>query len=304
MVALFVTSPEKGSGKTTLCAGLGKYLQNTGKKVGYLKPVAGGGDSDAGFMKNILSLDETVETLSDKNAYEKVSQGKDVVIVEGDYQSAAEIAKALEAKVLIVEAYSGKPSKKEDKYTNLGELLLGVIINKVPESRIEQAHSTAGEKVIGIIPEDRVLLALTMGELAERIQGEVLRGAEQSAALVENIMLGALAVDHGPEYFGRKENKMVVLRSDRSDMQMAAMETSTRCLVITGDTPLKPVVLDRAEEKNMPIILVKEDVATVVETIEGALGGGKFSQQNKLPRIVELVEQNVDMEKVKKGLGL
>jgi BioD-like phosphotransacetylase family protein len=302
LVALLVTSPEKGSGKTTLCAGLGRYLQNASKKVGYLKP--GGADGDTEFMKNALSLEETAEALRPplsevKGACDRVARGKDVVLVESDYESATDIVKALGGKTLVVEEYSGKTSD----YKKLGNSLLGVVVNKVPVSRMEQARSKAKDP-LGILPEDRALLGLTIGELTGRIKGEVLRGAEKSAELVENVMLGALTVDHGPDYFGRKGNKMVILRSDRPDMQMAAMETSTRCIVITGDTPLKDVVLERAEEKDMPIIRVKEDSTAVVENIEGALGGGKLSQGAKLPRIVELVEQNMDLKKLSKGLGL
>jgi BioD-like phosphotransacetylase family protein len=325
LVALFVTSPEKGSGKTAVCAGLGKHLQSAGKKVGYFKPVIGGSgksagaDSDAEFMKSILSLSEAADLLSPaiggkgnltgrvKEAFNRVYQGKDVVIIEGypeQYKAGSDIAKALNARVLVVEAYSGKPAKKADSYKGLGNLLLGVVLNKVPESRMEQARSEAGANVLGILPEDRVLFALTIGEIAGRIQGEVLRGAEQSAELVENIMLGALTVDHGPDYFGRKDNKMVVLRSDRPDMQMAAMETSTRCLVVTGDTPLKPVVLDRAEEKGMPIIVTKDDVSTVIDNIEGALGRDKLSQVNKVARLAEVMEKNLDFQRIYKGLGL
>jgi hypothetical protein len=121
---------------------------------------------------------------------------------------------------------------------------------------------------------------------------------------VENVMLGALTVDHGPDYFGLKDNKMVVLKSDRPDMQMAAMETSTRCMVISGDTPLKQVVLERAEEKDIPIVLVKDDCAAVVETIEDALAGGKLVQEKKLPRIVELVSHNIDVQALGRELGL
>jgi BioD-like phosphotransacetylase family protein len=89
LVALLVTSPEKGSGKTTLCVGLGRYLQDAGKKVGYLKP--GGADGDAEFMKDALSLKEAAEALSPalsgiKSACDKVAQGKDVVLVESDYE--------------------------------------------------------------------------------------------------------------------------------------------------------------------------------------------------------------------------
>ncbi len=325
MAALLVTSPEKGSGKTAVCAGIGKSLQNAGKKVGYFKPVISdgrkpaGADSDAEFMKNILSLNEAVNLLSPvvsskgnlagsvKEAFNKVSRGKDVIIIEGDseqYQVSGDIARALDARTLIVETYSGVPGEKAESYKAAGDSLLGVVINRVPKIRIEQARSEAGASTIGVLPEDRVLFALTIGEIAGHIQGEILRGAEQSAELVENIMMGALAVDHGPEYFGRKNNKMVVLRSDRPDMQMAAMETSTKCLVITGETPLKSVVLDRAEEKDMPIILTKDDAATVVENIEGILGGSKLSQLNKAERLAEVIEKNLDIQAVYKGLGL
>jgi len=325
LAALFVTSPERGSGKTTVCAGIGKSLQNAGKKVGYFKPIIDNGgksvgaDGDAEFMKNILSLDETVDLISPvvsskgnlagslKEAFNKVSRGKDVVIIEGDsgqFQASGDIAGALDARTLIVETYSGKPGDKVESYKGPGDLLLGVVINRVPEIRIERVRNEARVNVLGVLPEDRVLFALTIGEIAGHIQGEVLRGGEQSAELVENIMLGALAVDHGPEYFGRKDNKMVVLRSDRPDMQMAAMETSTRCLVITGDTPLKAVVLDRAEEKNMPIILTKDDAGTVVGNIEGILEGKKLNQPNKAERLAAVIEKNLDIQALYKGLGI
>ena len=334
MVALYVTSLEKGNGKTAICAGLGKHLLDDGKKIGFFKPVIAGSedlpgegtDSDAIFMKQLLSLEEPAAilcpVLSDKSnltdsikeAYTKVSQGKDVVIIEGlseQNQAFHNMAEALDAGVIIVESYSSELLKATDKYKDFGKSLLGIVLNKVPKSRTEQAHSEAsaqadksGINILGVIPEDRTLFTLTIGELAERIQGEVLHGAEQSAELVENIMLGAMVVDPGPDYFGLKDNKIVVLRSERPDMQMAAMETSTRCLILTGDTPLTPVVLDRAEEKKVPIILARDDVTTVVANIEDALGKTKFKQENKLPKLTEIMEQHLDFQTVYKALGL
>jgi len=334
LVALYVASLEKGSGKTAICAGLGKHLLNDGKKIGFLKPIIAGSkdlpgegtDSDAIFMKQLLSLEEPVAilcpVLSDKDnlaasikeAYARVSQGKDVVIIEGlseQNQASHNMAEALDAKVIIVESYSSELLKAADKYKGFGKSLLGVVLNKVPRNQAEQVHGEAsiqadkaGVNILGVLPEDRILLALTMGELAGRIQGEILRGAEQSAELMENLMLGALAVDHGPDYFGRKDNKAIVVKSDRPDMQLAAIQTSTRCLVLTGDTPLTPVVLDRAEEKDIPIIIAKDDTATIVTNIEDALGKTKFNQTNKLPRLSEIMEQHFHFREVYKALGL
>ena len=158
--------------------------------------------------------------------------------------------------------------------------------------------------ILGVLPEDRTLFAPTIGELAEHIQGEILSGAEKSADLVENFMLGAMCVDPGPEYFSRKANKGVVVRSERPDMQMAALETTTRCLVLTGSTAPNPVVLARAAEKNVPVITARDDVTTIVTNIEDTLGKTRFNQKNKLPKLTEIMEQHFDFQTVYKGLGL
>ena len=117
-------------------------------------------------------------------------------------------------------------------------------------------------------------------------------------------MLGAMYVDSGPEYFGRKTNKAVVLRSERPDMQLAALETSTSCLVLSGDTAPVSQVLHGAEEKRAPIILVKEDIVTTVTSIEEALGEARFGQEKKLPKLAEIMGEHFDFETVYRGLGL
>jgi len=336
LVTLYLTSLERGSGKTAICAGLGKRLLSDGKKTGFFKPIIAGGknmpaesaDSDAEFMKRLFALEEPVESLcpvfSDeskltggvKEAFSKVSQGKDVVIVEGmneQEQVSHGIAKALDARVLIVEGYSNELLGAEliSAAKDFGANLLGVVLNKVPGSQVERVRSEAsasfseaGMNILGVLPEDRALFAFTIGELAEYLQGEILNSAEKSAELAENFMLGALCVDPGPVYFGRKANKVAVLRSERSDMQLAALETSTRCLVISGETPPIPSVLNQAEDKKIPIILAKENVSAIVANIEDALAKTRFNQENKLPRLTEIMEQHFDFQTVYKELGL
>ena len=326
MVTLYVTSLEAGAGKTAICAGLGKHLLGDGRKIGFFKPImaknAEGVDGDAVFMKHIFDLEEPVDFLcpviSDesnlisriKEAYARVSPGKDVVIVEGIYEQS--IVEAIDARVIIVEGYSGELSKaKINSYKDFGEYLLGVVINKVPRSQVERVYGEmttqfgeAGINILGVLPEDRALFSLTVGELAEHIQGEILNSAEKSAELVENFMLGAMVVDPGPEYFGRKANKVVVVRGERPDMQLAALETSTRCLVLSGNTPPIPEVLYRAEDKKIPIILARGDTTALVMSIEDALGKTRFHQEKKLPKLTEIMEQHFNFQAVYRGLGL
>jgi len=334
LVALYVTSSERGSGKTALCTGLGKHLLGNGKKVGYFKPIIADSksptteriDSDAAFIKHLFALEEPADLLcpvfsdksnlrsSIKGAYNKVSRDKDVILIEGvsdQSKASRDIAEALDARVIIAESYSKELLKAIDSYKDFGEHLLGVVINKVPRSWVEQVRAEmsiqfdkAGVNILGVLPEDRTLFALSIGELTEHIQGEILSGAEKSAELVENVMLGAMCVDPGPVYFGRKANKAVVVRSERPDMQLAALETSTKCLVLTGDTEPKPAVLFQAEEKDVPIILARNDTTTVVRNIEDALGKTRFNQENKLAKLTEIMEQHFDFQTVYKGLGL
>ncbi len=330
MAALYVTSPYAGAGKTAVCAGLGRHLKDDSKKVGFFKPIIAeikspeAIDSDTQFMKQVLALREPVNSLCPviggkditreiKQAYTKVVKGKDVVIVEGVWrqrpggkpaEASYEVAKALDAKVIIVEPYSEKLSAATFDYKDFGEYLLGVVVNKTPRSRLSAQLGKGEVNILGVLPEDRMLLGLTVGELAEHIQGEILNGAEKSSEMIEDFMLGALTVDSGLDYFGRKDNKAVVVRGDRPDMQLAALETSTRCLVVSGGVAPVHTVLRSASDKGIPIVLTKDDINSTVSSIELALGKGKFNQEKKLPRLSEIMERQFNFQALYKGLGL
>jgi hypothetical protein len=315
-----------------VCAGLGRHLLGGGRRVGFFKPIIAGikspesTDSDAQFMKHILALKEPINSLCPviggegeltskiKQAYAKVSRGKDVVIVEGVWrqrpggkpiEASYQVVEALDARVIIVEPYSEGLSKARSiyNYKDFGEYLLGVVVNKVPSSRLSAQFDRGGVDVLGVLPEDRILISLTVGELAEHIGGEILNCAEKSSELVEDFMLGAMTVDSGLDYFGRKDNKAVVVRGERPDMQLAALETSTKCLVVSGVPPIH-TVLRRAEDRGIPIILTKGDTISMVNSIELALGKTRFNQEKKLSRLGEIMEQQFNFQALYRGLGL
>ncbi len=332
MVALYVASSKNGSGKTTICAGLAQSLLTDGFRVGFFKPVVTNGqpldpsDTDAAFMKHLLALDEPADVICPtfrhgqdmkqkiKEAYGRVARNRDVVIVESASENegdSLDVADALDARVLLVELSTVDLSARLAYYRRFGQRLLGVVLNEVPKSRAESLRDNAEHLLeqgkiclLGIIPEDRVLLAMTIAELTERIGGEFLRGKDKSGELVENIMLGARTLDHGPDYFNRKENKAVLLRTERPDMQMAALQTSTRCLVLTGDSKPLPVVMTMAEEKDVPVVITGEDTFAVATRIEDTLGKMRFNQEKKVPRIKELLKQNVDLQRLYKELDI
>ncbi len=331
MVALFLTSSTSGSGKTTLGAGLAKHLQKGGKKIGFFRPTitenqpAAGNNRDAAFMKETFSLEAPLDHLSPaigggsslsdkiKEAYARVSADKDVVIIEDSASgqpASRDIVRALNAKVIIVEGYSNKLLQETSRYRDFGEHLLGVVVNKVPGSRLESVRAEAAaqlgkEKItlLGVLPEDRTLLAPTVGELAEHLHGKIVSGAEKADELVENFMLEAKTIDPGLEYFGRKVNKAAIIRSERPDMQIAALETSTRSLIVTGDRPIMPIIRQRVEEKKIPLVLSQDKITAVAASIENIPGQTRFNQE-KLPALSKIMEQHFDFAAVYRGLGL
>jgi BioD-like phosphotransacetylase family protein len=295
--ALYIVAVEKGAGKTAVCAGLTINLLNSGKKVAYEKLQ---NDGDTGFMKKITGLAEKADN-ADIALVEAVVGSKTNDTLSKSVYKAAKDAKA---KVVALEVYSDKAPDYTGVYKGFGESLLGVIVNKVPQSQVKrvkeesgQRFGAAGIKVLGVIPENRTLLAITVGELAGAIEGTIIRDSEKSGELIENYMLGAMVVDSGLNYFGRKNQKAAIIRQDRPDMQLAALETSTACLVLSGSKE-PPIynVLNKAAEKNIPIISTGTAVTDIVTGVEKALSPLKLNQEQKLTKLGEIVRQNLDMK--------
>jgi len=327
VTALFITSLAEGGGKTSISAGLAQHMVSEGKKVGFLKPVVTEDvDSDVLLMKNFLSLTDSPEDISPslgnsikvssqvKQAYDRVSKDKDIVIIESPGnadETAQQIAATVNAKVIIVNGPEESPGDSMTKAQKLfGKNLVGIILNKVPASQIEDfrnkataAYSAAGIKVLAVLPEDRALFTLTVNELATGINGEILNSTEKSGELAENFMLGAMTVDTGPLYFGLKNNKVALLKSNRSDMQLAALQTSTRCIVLSGDDKPLPQIMGEAIDKKVPIIMANDNVTAIVSNIEDAMFRTRFSVE-KLPRIATVFGENLDMTMLYKALGL
>jgi BioD-like phosphotransacetylase family protein len=257
-----------------------------------------------------------------KQVYRNVSRGKDIVLMEGlgnlDVDKVAALAcytisDALGARVIILLHYSSTldVSKILQVCKRLGQLLLGVIINFVPKPKIEAVKqeltalfSEAGVKVLGVLPEVRSLLGVSIGELAKILDGEVLTCPEDIDDIVENIMLGAMTIDSGVEYFARKTDKAAVIRGERPDMQLAALETSTKCLIVTNNIKPLPAVVSQAEEKHVPIILVKQDTNATIAGIEGVLAKASFRSPQKLNMFGEVLNRYFDFEALNSGLGL
>ncbi|MEW6203021.1 MAG: phosphotransacetylase family protein [bacterium] len=255
-----------------------------------------------------------------QEAYKRVSKGRDVILIGGGHTidegrtlgvPVSEIIMETKSKVILVERY--------DEYHGFDTLLAagdrfkgnfgGVILNKVEPENIDFFRNMIvpflereGVKVLGIMPRDPLLLSVSVRDLAQHLGGDIITASEHQGDLIQNFVVGAMAIDAAMSRFRRVQNKAVITGGDRSDLQLAALETSTRCLILTGSMYPPLIIQAKADEMGIPIIVVKDDTLSVVEKIDSLLGRPHIKEAEKIKRGHEIFYEGVDIEKIKQFL--
>jgi BioD-like phosphotransacetylase family protein len=78
-------------------------------------------------------------------------------------------------------------------------------------------------------------------------------------------------VEGALKYFRSQANKAVVTGGDRADIQLAALETPTKVIILTGGMYPDSPVVSAAQGKNVPIMVVADDTMTVVSKMDSAV---------------------------------
>jgi len=274
-------------------------------------------------VEGILTGEEETDFVARlREAHAQVAQGKDVVILEGGAHcmegslvglSAPLVAELLEARELVVIKYTSDLVVDDALGAKVlfGDSMIGTVINAVPRQRMRFVQEMVkpyleerGVKVFAVLPQERLLMSISVGQLADGLGAEIICAPEASGELVEYLMVGAMNVDSALTYFRRKPNKAVITGGDRSDIQLAALETSTKCLILTGNLYPSPLILGRAEEVGVPVILTKQDTLTTVEIIEQFFGKTRLHQEKKVRRFQEMLNERFDFDALYADLGL
>ncbi|MEW6109388.1 MAG: phosphotransacetylase family protein [Nitrospirota bacterium] len=301
-------------------------------------------DADAEFMRTALDIQEPPDVVSPfvvtfeiqnsllrgkssdrfdkvKNALNSIKD-KDIVLIGGAadlFEGAVfgingfRLISHLRPKTLLVEPWNGDSSI--DSIVGASELLknnfIGAVINKIPESAHDYIKKSVrpflGKKGINIfasLHRDILLDSITVRQLSEILNGKVLCCEEGLDEFIENFSVGAMDVDSALKYFRRTPNKAVITGAHRSDIQLAALETSTKCIILTGGLFTNDVITGKAKTKNVPIISVNDDTYTTVEKIESVLGKIRIREQKKVLKTKEIVEKEFDFKQLLKELKI
>jgi BioD-like phosphotransacetylase family protein len=276
---------------------------------------------DAETIQKRLRGDDSTDYRQSLKQYLQQPSG-DLVLIEGPGTlfegslfnlSLLEVAQEIDASVLLVARFHSVLLVETLLFAkqHLGDCLVGVLINDIPADQLAMAESTMRPflerqkiPVLGMTPTNPLLRSVSVRELVLQLQAEVLCRSDRLDLMVESLTIGAMNVNSALKYFRKRRNMAVVTGGDRADIQMAALETSTQCLILTGHIPPQAFILSRAEELEIPVLSVDLDTLTTVEIIDHAFGQVRLHEPAKVECMQQLMAQHFDVDRFMSQLGL
>lgn len=284
------------------------------------------------LLPTLLSLDKATITRRLKGTdqtdyyqklqtYLQASTG-DLVLLEGAGTldegqlfnlSSAQIVQAIDASVILVSRFHSGLVVESLMMAKqrLGDRLVGVLINDVSDEHLEIAENQVKPfleaqdiEVLGILPRSNVLRSVSVGELVHQLNAEVVCRSDRLDLMVESLKIGAMNVNSALEYLRKGRNMAVVTGGDRTDIQLAALETSTQCLILTGHLTPHADVLSRAEDLEIPILSVDLDTLTTVEIIDRTFGQVRVHEPIKVQTVYQLMNKHFNIARLLTKLGL
>ncbi|MCP4716781.1 MAG: hypothetical protein GY868_16790, partial [Deltaproteobacteria bacterium] len=152
--------------------------------------------------------------------------------------------------------------------------LAGLIVNKV--HHVDDFMTTClrdikkeGLNVIGVVPHSDNLTFFSLQHLADKLFAKVLTAENYLNRRIKNIFIGAMSASVAMQKpLFKKGDKLIITGGDRSDMILAAIETKAAGIVLTNNILPPSQIIAKAEESNIPLLLVTPDTYQVAHQIE------------------------------------
>ena len=321
MSVLLIASDSPGAGKTATTLALANLATRSGKKAAAVKPFASGPEDPDIEAYAKLGYTGTVEggdsetSSPDINALAStladVASESDVTFVElpgsVDPSGVSAAAESLGASVLLVASYRRdlRGTDLSEWSSTLGDRLAGVLVNGLTrylgtEARANLLPSLEESRIpcIGLIPEDRLMLSLTIEDLRSALDGRYVVDEGDTGAPLEWFQVGGLSLDPGEIRFGLYDNNAVIVRGDRPDLQMSALNGSASCLVLTGgDEPIE-YILYEAREEETPVMVIEPDTLSAMSALNEVTSSARMDSATKVERFAALLKAHADLDRL------
>lgn len=271
---------------------------------------------------NILKGDVVEPTENIRRSLDRIEDGKDIVIIEGFEDvfstlmfgiSPEKFAEITDSKIILLVNYNQYIAGKILEFSSHidGDKLIGIVINNVPVSSADMVRQLLipflkrnNAKILGFIPRTESLRYVTSLEIAEKLGGKIICGEDHANEPIYHIIIGAMTYENALKYFRQVKDKAVITGGDRAEIQIAALETPTKALLLTGNLYPGPAVMARAEERGIPIIVLPDDTITVVNKIEEIMNVSvSMKDTRRIEELKRLLKENIDLNMIYKAIG-
>jgi len=311
------------------------YLKPLGDRLLYQKKRQW--DYDSAIMTNLIGIQETPEDITigfehlklrymyDNSAIKtKLNdmlnsiKDRDIVFLEcgknfsfGNSISLdpISIAKYIEGTLIVVT--SGNDDAILDNITYLKHLsefkgieFGGIVINKVHDkSEFENMNfgylKETGINILGILPFVPELTYSTVKFITDKLFAKIIAGEEGLNNVIKKVVVGSMsanAVLNLPAF--KSESKLVITSGDRSDMILAALQTSSSAILLTNNVIPPNNIIAKATEMKVPLLLVPQDTYEIAKQIDKMESLITSDDTSKAQMIGDLVKANIDMDKI------
>jgi hypothetical protein len=354
---IFIAATRQNDGKTTRSLGLIALLKKKFNNVSFIKPIGQrylveqgyNIDEDSYLIEEIFGIKSNLKDMSPvaiekgftqkyidnpdhkplesqvKNAFKKISEGSDLVVIEGTGHagvgsvfdmSNAVVAKMLNSKVVIVSGGGiGRPIDEvmlsAPLFKQAGVEIAGVIINKVQDTKYKKIDSLVrkgfqhhGINVLGMIPYLKALDTPAMEHMADELKGRFISGsAENMLKAINKIVVATSLPNNVLRQMG--ERSLVIASGDRDDLIKLLLRESRKRrpkqdilagFIITCGLMPNRKVRSKLEESKIPALLVHEDTFEIITKIDNMIVKIHPGERDKISMIERLVAEHVDLE--------
>ena len=351
---VFLAATGQNRGKTTTSLGLLAAIRERGLSLGFVKPVGQRylvidgtrADEDAVLMSDVFGLPDALNDMSPvtlprrfttnfimgritddlgrqvRDAYDRVSARKDVVVIEGTGHagvgaviglSNAEAAAMLDAPVIIVsEGGIGRPIDEivlnRALFAAHGVEVLGAVVNKVdveshpdlPEV-LRRGLAQHDIELLGCIPYSAFLANPSLELVETHLDGERLSGEATPGLTIGWVAIGAMQAAHAVELL--RDRTLVITPGDRDDLVRAAIDANRKAavprvigLVLTGGFRPSNAVIGEMRAAGMFAYLVASDTYRTAQAVDEILVKTHPSDVEKIETIIRLVGPALDVD--------
>ena len=252
-----------------------------------------------------------------QTSYTAVAEGNDYVIIEGMRApwnlshvglSTAAIAKEFEASVICLVNFTDITAIDDiimmrDYFNQHGIDAFSVVLNMVPpmfkktiSNDVKPFLENLGISLCGVIYRRRELFSPSVREIRRAIDGQIVTGEGKLDVLIDHFLIGSMAPENALKWFRRAKDKAVITSGDRADICLAALETDTNLLILTGGMGPDIRTIARAKELDVPIMMTAHDTFTTGQIVDIIIGTVSPENKEKIAVVDKIVSQSIDMD--------